>query len=291
MKKIWYISMRAYIAIGFYFYYNKILIRGKKNITKNKAIVFISNHPNALIDPLLVATNSSRIIYYLTQAAAFTNSTFVRTILSASNMLPVYRVRDGIGSKKLIALNEQTFNQCHDILHNKKALLVYAEGSHNVRRKVRPFKKGFARIVFGAMDKYKDLEIDIIPVGMNYTRVDAYAAKVCINYGKPIPVKPFWEIKDRNEAINKIKAEAESKLKLVTNHITDSDNYDKIIQHFEPGEFLHPEKVNKKLKHINLNDPVQGIEKQKNTFNLLEILVKINSFFPLLIWKKVKSTI
>ena len=98
-----------------------------------------SNHPNALIDPLLVATNSSRIIYYLTQAAAFTNSTFVRTILSASNMLPVYRVRDGIGSKKLIALNEQTFNQCHDILHNKKALLVYAEGSHNIRRKVRPF--------------------------------------------------------------------------------------------------------------------------------------------------------
>ena len=159
------------------------------------------------------------------------------------------------------------------------------------RRKVRPFKKGFARIVFGAMDKYNDLEIDIIPVGMNYTRVDAYAAKVCVNYGKPIPVKPFWEIKDRNEAINKIKAEAESKLKLVTNHITDSDNYDKIIQHFEPDEFLHPEKVNEKLKHINLNDPVQGIEKQKNTFNLLEILVKINSFFPLLIWKKVKSTI
>ena len=104
MKKIWYISMRAYIAIGFYFYYNKILIRGKKNITKNKAIVFISNHPNALIDPLLVATNSSRIIYYLTQAAVFTNSTCVRTILSASNMLPVYRVRDGIGSKELISL-------------------------------------------------------------------------------------------------------------------------------------------------------------------------------------------
>ena len=62
---------------------------------------------------------------------------------------------------------------------------------------------------------------------MNYTKVDGFASKVCVNYGKPIRVKPFWKMEDRNEAINKIKKEAESKLKLVTNHISDSENYDK----------------------------------------------------------------
>jgi 1-acyl-sn-glycerol-3-phosphate acyltransferase len=290
MKKLWYISMRAYIALGFSFYYNKILIRGKKNITKNKAIVFISNHPNALIDPLLVATNSSRIIYYLTQAAVF-SSKIVRMLLDSVNMLPVYRVRDGLGSKKLISANEQVFQKCYEILNNKEAILIYVEGSHNFRRKVRPFKKGFARIVFGAMDKYENLEIDIIPVGMNYTHVDKYASKVCINYGKPIAVKPFWELKDRNEALNKIKAEAESSLKLVTNHISDSENYEKIIQYFEPDEFLYPEKVNEKLKYINLKNPVLTSKKRKSSFNLLELLVRINSFLPLLIWNKIKPTI
>lgn len=291
MNKLWYISMRAYISLGFSFYYKKILIKGKKNITKNKAIVFISNHPNALIDPLLIATKSSRIVHYLTQAAAFIDNTFVKTILTASNMLPVYRIKDGISSEKLIAYNEKTFEECFDILNNKEAVLIYVEGSHNFRRKVRPFKKGFARIVFGSMDKYKDLEIDIIPVGMNYSNIGTYGSKVSVNFGEPIAVKPFWKIEDRNDAIIKIKEKAESKLKLVTNHITDSENYDKIIQYFEPDEFLYPEKVNKKLHHINLNNPLPAFKKRKSSFNLLEILIRINSFFPLLIWNKIKATI
>ena len=290
MKAIFYYVMRAYTSLGLVFYYKNILVSGKKNIAKNKAIVFISNHPNALIDPLLVSYSDLRPIHYLTQAAAFSGS-FVNIILEALNMIPVYRVRDGIGKEKLISLNEQTFRHCHDILNNRGIILIYVEGSHNVRRKVRPFRKGFARIVFGAMDKYNDLEIDIIPVGMNYTEVDAYASKVSINYGKPIAVRPFWKNKDRNEAINKIKAEAESKLKLVTVDISNTENYDKIIKYFEPEEFLYPEKVNEKLKFINLNSPTHITNKPKNKFRLLEFLVKINSIFPLLIWKKIKPTI
>lgn len=290
MKKLWYYFMRAYIAIGLDFYYKKILVRGKKNITKNRAILFISNHPNALIDPLLVGTHSSRNLYYLTQAGVFKNS-IVKKILDSVNMLPVYRVRDGLSSKELKKYNDEVFQYCHQILNKKQALLIFVEGSHNFRRKVRPFRKGFTRIVFGAMDQYNDLEIDIIPVGMNYTSVDAYAAKVCVNYGKPITVRPFWEIEDRNEAISRLINEAENKLKLVTNHINDGENYDKIIKYFEPDEFLFPEKVNEKLKYINLNTPLQKSKKSKNKFNLLQLIVSINSFFPLLIWKKVKPTI
>ncbi|MCK5679024.1 MAG: 1-acyl-sn-glycerol-3-phosphate acyltransferase, partial [Flavobacteriaceae bacterium] len=243
MKAIFYYVMRAYTSLSLVFYYKNILVSGKKNIAKNKAIVFISNHPNALIDPLLVSYSDLRPIHYLTQAAAFSGS-FVNIILEALNMIPVYRVRDGIGKEKLISLNEQTFRHCHDILNNRGIILIYVEGSHNVRRKVRPFRKGFARIVFGAMDKYNDLEIDIIPVGMNYTEVDAYASKVSINYGKPIAVRPFWKNKDRNEAISELLKVSSEQLKLVTNHIDDLDNYDKIINHFDKDEFLSPEKVN-----------------------------------------------
>ena len=290
MKKLWYYFMRAYIAIGLDFYYKKILVKDKKNITKNKAILFISNHPNALIDPILVATHSSRNMYYLTQAGVFKRK-IVKKILESVNMIPVYRVRDGLSSKELKTYNDEVFQYCYQILNKKQALMIYVEGSHNIRRKVRPFKKGFARIVFGAMDEYNDLEIDIVPVGMNYTKVEEYASKVSINYGKPIPVRPFWEIEDRNEATSRLINEAENKLKLVTNHIDDSENYDEIIKYFEPDEFLSPEKVNEKLKHINLNIPPDKNKKSKINFNLIEILVRINSFIPLLVWKKSRQNI
>ena len=290
MKFIWYHLMKLYITIGLSFYYKKIIVKGKENIPKNKAILFISNHPNALIDPLLVATTNSRITHYLTQAQVFTNK-IVKKILASVNMIPVYRERDGVGSKNLKSYNDEIFQYCYNVLNKKECILIYVEGSHNLRRKVRPFRKGFARIALGALDEYNDLELVIIPVGMNYTNTDAYASKVSVNYGKPIEVKPFWGIKDRNEAIIKLKSEAESKLKLVTNHIEDSENYDKIVTYFEPNEFLFPDKVNEKLKSIDLNStfPIKNISKK--SFNPLLFIVKLNSFIPLMIWKKIQPTI
>ncbi len=287
MKLIWYLLVKFYIKIGLKFFYKKIIVKGLENVPKNKAIMFISNHPNALIDPLLIATTDKRSTHYLTQAGVFSNN-IVKKILYSFHMIPVYRMRDGYNT---VSENEKIFQYCYRLLKKKKCILIFAEGSHNMQRRVRPFRKGFVRIVFGAMDTFNDLEIDIIPVGVNYTNATKYASKVSICYGKPIPVKPFWEITDRNKAINKLKEEAFDQLKLVTNHIEDLNNYNKIIQHFEKDEFLNPEKVNKKLINLDIDAPIKKDLKIKNIFNPLLFLVKINSFFPLLIWKKLKKKV
>jgi len=290
MKRIWYYIVRTYISIGLAFYYKKIITNGLENIPKNKAVIFISNHPNALIDPLLIATTNHRLTHFLTQAAVFSGH-LVKKILHSVNMLPVYRVKDGIDSKNLKKLNEETFEKCYKILNKKEALLIFAEGSHNFRRKVRPFRKGFIRIAFGAMEKNNNLDIDLIPVGVNYTNVTAYGGKVSVVYGEPISAKPYWQIPDRNEGMQKIKAKAEAQLKLVTNHIDDTENYEKIIQQFNTDEFLYPKKVNAKVKTLDVESLTINREIEQKHFNLLESIVKLNSFIPLLTWKKVKSKI
>lgn len=287
MKLIWYHLVKLYISIGFVFYYKKITVKGLENIPKNKAVMFISNHPNALIDPLLIATTNKRSTHYLTQAAVFTNN-IVKNILYSFNMIPVYRMRDGY---KTMSENEKIFQYCYSLLKKKKGILIFAEGSHNIQRRVRPFRKGFARIVFGAIDKHDGLDIDIIPVGVNYTSAPSYASKVSIYYGKPISVRPYWSMADRNLAINKLKKDASEHLKLVTNHIDDLTNYDKIIANFERDEFLSPEKVNKKLETLDIDAPIKREVKTKNKFNPIQLIVKINSFIPLLIWNKLKTKI
>jgi len=284
MKFLWFHLMKLYITIGLSFYYKKIIVKGLENVPKNKAVLFISNHPNALIDPLITATTCKRNTHYLTQAGAFNNA-FVKKILFSARMIPVYRLRDKLGSKKLKLANEEIFQYCYKLLNQKKAILIFPEGSHNEQRRVRPFRKGFARIVFGAIDQNKDLEIDIIPVGVNYTNIETYADNVSIYYGKPIAVKPFWGLNDRNEGIRELLKTASEGLKQVTNHIEDLDNYDEIVKQFDKSEFLYPEKVNKKLETLDFNKPTQQIIKSKNHFNPLLLLVKINSFFPLLVWK------
>ena len=49
MKKIWYLFVKLYMRVGFAFYFKKILISGKNNIPKNKAILFVANHQNCLL--------------------------------------------------------------------------------------------------------------------------------------------------------------------------------------------------------------------------------------------------
>jgi len=191
MKRIWYHLVKIYIRTGLHFYFKEIKVIGKENIPKKGALLFVSNHKNALIDPLLIATTTTRNIHFLTRASAF-KITLVRWILSTVNMLPIYRLRDG---KETLAKNNEIFRKCYNILNKKRSLLIFPEGTHDIRRWVRPLSKGFTRITFGALEQNDALDLTIVPVGLNYSKADAYAESVAIYYGKPIAVNQYCIIK------------------------------------------------------------------------------------------------
>ena len=73
----------------------KIIVNCKENIPKKGAILFMVNHPNGLIDPLIVTTNNPRTNYFLTRAASF-KKPLVRWFLNSLNLIPIYRIRDGV---------------------------------------------------------------------------------------------------------------------------------------------------------------------------------------------------
>ena len=285
MKRLWYYFVKYYIQIGFTFYYKKVILTNIENVPKSKPVLFVSNHQNALIDPLLIGAFTPREMYYLTRAQVFNNH-LIAKILYSVNMLPIYRIRDGYTE-----LNKNTaiFKKCFQIIHDKKTILIFPEGNHNLQRRVRPLSKGFTRIVFGSLDKYPENELVIVPVGMNYSDPTGYPSQVNLIYGKPIQVKHYWNDLPENDAIQALNDEVSEALKKVTTHIESSKDHDQIIRHFDKKEFLYPEKVNKKLKTLDLSQfPLKTSEK-KNGF--LYTLVKINSFIPFLIWNKIKPNI
>lgn len=280
-KKIWYHFVKNYIRIGLSFYFKNIQIEGKENIPDKKAILFVANHQNALIDPFLIGATNQRIFHYLTQAQVFKNS-FAHTLLSSINMIPVYRMRDGYDT---LSKNEDTFQKCYRILDDNEAILIFAEGSHNLQRRVRALSKGFTRIAFGALEHNPKNEIDIIPIGFNYNDAKEYGSKVSVHYGKPISVNYYKDNFDKLESVIELKKEVSKHLKKLTTHIEDKNNHDEIIKYFQADDFLYPEKVNRKLENLDAFSPVQAPIKKK--FSPLLLLVKMNSLLPLLIWKKV----
>lgn len=283
-KRVGYSLLKNYIRIGFVFYFKNIRIEGEENIPREKAILFVANHQNALLDPLLIgSTTKLPSLHFLTQAQVFKKG-FIEKILTYVNMLPIYRMRDGYDS---LSKNEEIFQKCYHILDKKQALLIFAEGSHSLRRKIRPLSKGFTRIVFGALEQNPNNEIDIIPIGYNYSNAKEFGSKVSVYYGKPISVNYYWNNFDKTESVIALKNEVNDQLKTLTTHIEKINNYEEIVKHFQDDDFLYPKKVNKKLENLNPLPLITSKKSKKKIFNPLLLVVKINSLFPYLIWKKI----
>ena len=126
MNTLWIKFLQSYLILGFKFYYRKTSAIYLEKIPKDKAILFLGNHQNALLDPLLLTVKSHRINHFLTRAAVFKNST-VAKILNSVQMLPVYRMIDGVNT---IQKNKPIFTFCTQLLRDKKSIVLFPEGSH-----------------------------------------------------------------------------------------------------------------------------------------------------------------
>lgn len=279
MKIIWYLFVKVYVRLGFAFYFKKINLVGIENIPKKRAILFVSNHQNALIDPLLIGATTPRELNFLTRADIF-DKPLVKALLSSVNMLPIYRMGDGLNS---LHKNEEIFQKCYHILGKNGTVLIFPEGNHNIKKRVRILSKGFTRIVFGALENNPELELVVVPIGVNYTNAKKYASSVSICFGKPISVNEFYDSKGINEASADLKHTVREALKKLVTHIENLEDHDQIIKSFREDEFLFPEMVNQKLNSKKDLVPLQ--EEVVKPFNFLTPIVKVNSFFPLLIWR------
>ena len=276
------------MKIGLFFTLKKITVFGKENIPKKGAVLFVGNHQNALIDAILIPTTNNRNIHFLTRASAFKNK-LANKLLRSLNMIPVYRLRDG---KQSMLKNIQVFEQCFEFLKNEKAVEIFAEGEHHLLRRIIPLKKGFARIILGTLQKYPDLEIQIVPVGINYDKHLEYPCSTSIYYGAPIRANDFFNIENPDYTFKDIIKEVKNSLEELTLHIEDTKNYDEILSKLEAVkvDYLNPIKANKIVETINYQT-LSFSKDSINWFQPLHFLAKLNSVFPLLIWYYLKPKI
>ncbi|WP_439129414.1 1-acyl-sn-glycerol-3-phosphate acyltransferase [Polaribacter sp.] len=269
-----------------FFYAKKIKVTGKNNIPKKGAVLFMANHPNGLIDPLFVTTNNPRTNHFLVRAAVF-KKPIIKKFLGTLNLMPIYRIRDGV---KELGKNKAIFNDCFEIFRRKETLLIFPEGSHDCRRTIRPLSKGFTRIVFGALEKYPNLKITIIPVGITYQNSTAYPSKVAINYGKPILANSFLEKDELITAIVKIKNAVSAQLKELTVHIVNDENYTQKLAELNSAQvdFTDVLAVNKILENEEFPPAKNPI---KNNFRFLYYILILNNLIPFVIWKQVAKKV
>jgi BASS family bile acid:Na+ symporter len=161
--------------------FKRIEIHGLENIPRGR-VIFVGNHQNGLIDPLLIAAFNRRSTTFYTRASVFKNP-IVSTILHYLGLLPIFRFRDG---GRNLRNNIELFEKGADALIGGEAIALFPEGNHGAERRIRPLKKGVIRLLETIYQKDSSEEVFLVPVGFNYERLEQFKDKVSIRFGSPI---------------------------------------------------------------------------------------------------------
>lgn len=198
--------------------FKRIYLSGLENIPAEGPVILAANHPTAFIEPCVLASFQKRPLYFLVRGDFFRKKVF-SFFLGVLHMIPIYRMKDGGFAK--IKNNFSSFDRCFDALDEGKVLMILAEGFCIHEKRLRPIRKGTARIAFGTIDKYKTSQLAIVPVGVNYSNSDRYRSDLMIDFGQPIMIADYLEKykKDEPEAIRQLTQDIEQGLRQRVIHI------------------------------------------------------------------------
>ncbi|MBA2498393.1 MAG: 1-acyl-sn-glycerol-3-phosphate acyltransferase [Chitinophagaceae bacterium] len=153
----------------------------KPEILKIKGPVLLaSNHPNSLLDAIIIDVLFEQPVYSLTRGDVF-KKRFIADILTSLRMLPVYRASEG---NENLSANYETFDACKSIFKKNGIIQIFSEGLCINEWRLRPLKKGTARL---ALSSWEDgIPLQVIPVGINYSSFRRFGKNVFINFGNSI---------------------------------------------------------------------------------------------------------
>lgn len=261
-------------------------MHGLENVPEDKAILFLPNHQSALLDVLLIAVDCNRKPYFLTRSDVFKGG-LLKAVFGFFQMIPIYRIRDG---REALKNNQEVFDQCSRLLMDKEALLMFPEANHNLKRRVRPLSKGFTRILFNAFDANEELEVHLVPVGINYQNATSFPDQVALYFGKSIPARSSYDSADIRSSITNIRSKVTNALQSLTTHIADEKRYDEMAYTLDTMDvdYLDPVAVNLQIQQLNGSAGSEDKKKQGGFLRKLVTALFVVVNLPMvLIWKKV----
>ena len=171
-------------------YFRKIHIEGTENIPSEGPFLIVANHPSSFLDPISIAVLVKQRISFLAGGFMFKNK-IAAAILTRLNIVPIYRAQDNPND---LSKNKEVFRGCYEKLGNKGVIMIFPEGTSENERRLRKVKTGAARIALGTSKENNfNLNVKIIPVGLNYTKSSRFRSELFIQFGKPLETDNYIE--------------------------------------------------------------------------------------------------
>jgi glycerol-3-phosphate O-acyltransferase/dihydroxyacetone phosphate acyltransferase len=176
-------------------FYPRIEVDGWEYLPRRGPVLFVLNHPNGLLDPLVLMAGLGRHVRFLAKSTFFGNPVG-RWLMGAFGALPVYRQRDeGLaGGPRGDAgdRNAATFARCRGLLREGAALALFPEGTTHSGTLMLPLRTGAARIALGAeAETGWRMGLWVVPVGLWYQSKTQFRSSALLVIGQPFEIADY----------------------------------------------------------------------------------------------------
>lgn len=183
--------LRAVARLALRWFYRDIEVVGIERVPRSGPVLMASNHPNALVDALVIASTLRRKVT-LTAKATLLDHPVTRPILRLLGVVPLRRTSDDAarnpGTPPDPSRNAAAFSAVLDALEQGGMVLVFPEGKSHSDPALAPLRTGLARIALMARDERGLCPIPIVPLGLTFEQKSQPRSRVVVHVGSPILV-------------------------------------------------------------------------------------------------------
>ena len=195
-------------------FYKRIEIVGLANVPTRGAVILAGNHPNALIDGLLLMCHAGRTPVHLLGNAKLWKIPLLARLLDALGAVPVQR-REEHGTD---ADNRNAFERVDDVLASGGCVAIFPEGISHSDSQLSTLKTGTARMALRAAAR-READVAIVPFGLTYLDRHRFRSQVLLHFGPPMPIDEQRLAAYRNDKVGTVRqltAELRERLSRVT---------------------------------------------------------------------------
>jgi len=180
-----YTALRTLFRAILRLYFRRIEVEGAENVPATGPVILAANHPQSILDAVVLGTSCHRTVHYLAHSGLFSNrlrAWFLRQL----GAIPVIRREDAatVGDQ-----NAPMFSACQVLLSRGGTIGIFPEGVSLEERRVQALKTGTARIALECESRFAwSLGIRIVPVGLNFESPQRFRCRVLVRFGEPVDV-------------------------------------------------------------------------------------------------------
>ena len=168
-------------------FFRDVTVKGVDNLPDSGPVIFTPNHPNALVDPLLLFFLPPVYKICFVAKAPLFKIPLLGWIMHKMHAIPVVRRFEANGEVDYKAF----FSSCVDSLGAGNSIAIFPEGISLPQPHMTTMRTGAARLFF--MARERNIDVRIVPVGLNYEYGSIFRTSVVVWVAPQLDTKDLVE--------------------------------------------------------------------------------------------------